>query len=55
MSEHTIEELAKAERKAYFKEWRANNKDRVKAHNATYWKKRVIQKMENAERDNDNH
>ena len=37
----TIEELAREERLAYFREWRANNKDKVKKHNATYWEKRA--------------
>ena len=33
----TIEELALEERKKYFKEWRAKNKDKVKKHQQTYW------------------
>ncbi len=43
----TIEELAREERKAYFKKWRADNKEKVKEHNANYWKKRVLKKLEN--------
>ena len=37
----SIEEIAREERLAYFREWRANNKDKVKKHNATYWEKRA--------------
>ena len=37
----SIEEIARDERLAYFREWRANNKDKVKNHNATYWEKRA--------------
>lgn len=37
----TVEEIAREERLAYFREWRANNKDKVKKHNATYWEKRA--------------
>lgn len=37
----SVEEIAREERRAYFREWRANNKDKVKKHNATYWEKRA--------------
>lgn len=37
----TLEEIAREERLAYFRNWRANNKDKVKKHNATYWQKRA--------------
>ena len=37
----SVEEIAREERLAYFREWRANNKDKVKKHNATYWEKRA--------------
>jgi hypothetical protein len=43
-NQKSIEEIAREERLAYFKEWRANNKDRVKKYNAAYWQKRAIQK-----------
>lgn len=42
----TIEELANEERRAYFKKWRSENKEKVKMHNATYWQKRVERKIE---------
>lgn len=28
-------------KKAYYKEWRKNNKDKVKKHNETFWKKQA--------------
>ncbi len=41
-----IERLANEERKAYYRKWRAENRDKVKKHNANYWKKRVLKKLE---------
>ena len=41
----TIEELAREERLAYFREWRANNKDKVKKHNTTYWQNRAKRRL----------
>ena len=41
MDNKTIEELARQARLAYFREWRANNKEKVKQHNANYWKRRA--------------
>ncbi len=37
----SVEEIAREDRLAYFREWRANTKDKVKKHNATYWEKRA--------------
>lgn len=45
----SIEELAREERLAYFREWRANNKDKVKKHNATYWEKKAKLKLAESE------
>ena len=45
MEQSKIDELARKERLAYFKAWRAANPDKVKKHNATYWKKRAEQKI----------
>lgn len=39
-------EAAKKERNEYQRQWRAKNKEKVKATNARYWEKRVRQKME---------
>ena len=46
--EKSIEEIEREVKQQYFKQWRANNKDRVKMHNATYWRRRAEQiKAEN--------
>lgn len=39
------EDLIKAEKRLYFKNWRKNNREKVKEHNARYWEKRVEKKM----------
>lgn len=36
------EELVKKLRNEYFRNWRKNNKDKVKAINQKYWKKKYI-------------
>lgn len=41
----TIEQLAAEERREYFRQWRAANKDKVKKHNATYWQRRAEKKL----------
>lgn len=30
-------------RKAYYKDWRAKNKDKVKQHNLNFWRKKALQ------------
>lgn len=30
-------------RRAYYKQWRANNKDKVKAYNERYWAKKAAE------------
>lgn len=35
-------------RKAYYKEWRKNNKDKIKQYNDRFWKKQA-QKLNNKE------
>lgn len=35
------DELAKFMQKEYFRNWRANNKDKIKEYNSKYWKKRA--------------
>jgi len=44
-SNENISALARQERLTYFKNWRENNKDKVKQHNQNYWKKRVERKL----------
>lgn len=36
-----MENFAKEARRAYLREWRAKNKERVRAYNARYWAKRA--------------
>lgn len=50
MNKPTIEELVLQERKAYFKDWRARNKDKVRKNNQNYWKKRVEKRLKESEK-----
>ena len=56
MEKTKIEELARQERLEYFKQWRANNKDKVRATNKRYWEKRALnkakQQVHNEQEDN---
>ena len=56
MEKTKIEELARQERLEYFKQWRANNKDKVRATNKRYWEKRALnkakQQVQNEQEDN---
>ena len=45
----SIEDLAREERLKYFKEWRAKNKEKVKANNMRYWEKKAREKLEKEE------
>jgi hypothetical protein len=47
-----IEQLALEERREYFRNWRAANKDKVKEYNQKYWKKRAKQKSKELEETN---
>lgn len=40
--ENPIDEMVKEERNAYYRRWRAENRDKVRKHNQNYWKKRVL-------------
>ena len=42
----TMDINALAAKRAYMKEWRKNNPDKVKANQERYWKKKAIQMME---------
>ncbi len=48
MSDAEIERLAKEERNAYFRNYRKNNKERIKKHQSDYWKRKAEQRA-NAE------
>ncbi|MDD4592240.1 MAG: hypothetical protein PHG06_17710 [Parabacteroides sp.] len=43
----TINQLAAEERRKYHRQWRAANKDKVKRHNDTYWKRRAEKNLTN--------
>lgn len=45
MDAMTVEEMAKTERLEYFRQWRAANKDRIREHNANYWRKRAEKRL----------
>ena len=45
-----IEEMARNERRAYHKAWRAAHKDRVRLHNQRYWRKRAEQRLSEKEK-----
>ena len=51
MKNSVIEELAKAERNKYAREWRAKNKDKVKENNARYWARRALKAQKEAAED----
>ena len=40
-----IDELAKEMRRDYYRKWRAANKDKVRRHNANYWRKKAEQRL----------
>ncbi len=46
MTEQQMQDKARQERNSYQRQWRARNKERVKAINARYWAKRARQKIE---------
>ena len=46
MTQTELDAIVAEERRKYFREWRKNNKDKVKEHNATYWRKRVLKKLQ---------
>ena len=45
--ERAIREQVRMEHRAYKKEWRDKNKDKVKKHNRTYYEKRKLKREEN--------
>ena len=40
-----LEQAILEEKRAYFKNWRANNKDKVKQHNKNYWLRKAEQRL----------
>ena len=45
MLDKNLEEIARQERLEYFRQWRANNKDKVKQHNKNYWLRKAEQRL----------
>lgn len=41
-----IDAIAREERLAYMREWRAKNKDKVRANNKRYWEKKALKRIE---------
>ena len=54
MDNNNSNEFIKAEQRAYMKEWRAKNKDKVRKNNQNYWKKRALQKLQDTNNNDDN-
>ena len=44
-----LDELAKEERKEYYRLWRMKNKSKVKKHNSDYWKRKAERKLKDQE------
>lgn len=51
MFQSELEEKAKEVQRAYMREWRRKNKDKVKKHQQTYWQKKA-QHRADAEKSN---
>ena len=41
----SLSERAKAAQKAYLKEWRAKNPDKIRAYNMNYWKRKILKDL----------
>lgn len=46
MAANTLEERAAEERREYFRQWRAKNKDKVRENNRRYWERRAAKKAQ---------
>lgn len=45
MENKKLDEIICQERRKYFRQWRANNKDKVKKNNENYWRKKALQRI----------
>lgn len=52
METKTLEEKVLEERREYFRQWRAKNKDKVRESNRRYWERRAAKKA-NVEQEGD--
>lgn len=46
MDATTLQERAAEERREYFRQWRAKNKDKVRENNRRYWERRAAKKAQ---------
>lgn len=46
MVEMALAERAREERREYFRQWRAKNKDKVRENNRRYWERRAAKKAQ---------
>lgn len=46
MAATTLQERAAEERREYFRQWRARNKDKVRENNRRYWERRAAKKAQ---------
>lgn len=51
MATTTLQERAAEERREYFRQWRAKNKDKVRENNRRYWERRAEKKAAEAEQE----
>ncbi len=54
MKEKTLDERAVEVRREYYRRWRAANRDKIRATNERYWKKKALQ-LESTIREDDSH
>lgn len=48
-----IDEMVKAEQRAYYKNYRKMNPQKIKQANRKYWQNRVLKKLQQAEENHD--
>ena len=46
MNDKDLEEMMLEERREYYRKWRAANKDKVRRNNQNFWKRKVLQRLE---------
>ena len=49
---HTFDAQVVEARRAYFRAWRAANKDKVREHNRRYWEKVAAKRMQEQSKNN---
>lgn len=52
MDKTKLEQLAAEERKAYFRAWRAANKEKTAEHRRRFWEKKALERLEARASDN---